>query len=80
MSYSLLYDLLSDNQPPPPPPAIHIVEGCKMCKEERDVLEEQAKKMDDCDREKFSTPFDASERTIAILGDKMVARKDKTGR
>ena len=33
----------------------HIVRECEMYKEERDVLEEELRKIDDSDMEKFST-------------------------
>ena len=36
--------------------------------EGQDVLEEEMRKMDECDMEKFGT-LDSSEKTIAILGD-----------
>ena len=38
-------------------------------KEERDVLEGEMRKIDECDVEKFST-LDSSEKTIGILGDR----------
>ena len=37
-----------------------------MCKEERDVLAEETRKIDESGMEKFST-LDGSEKTIAIL-------------
>ena len=40
-----------------------------MYKVERDVLEEETRRVDECDKEKFGT-LDSSEKTIAILGDK----------
>ena len=42
-----------------------------MYNEERDVLEEEIREIDECDMEKFGTLFiDSSEKTIAILGDR----------
>lgn len=38
-----------------------------MYKEERDVLEKEVKKIDECDMEKYS-PLDNSEKAIALLG------------
>ena len=46
----------------------HILEECEKCKEERDVFEEEIKKVDECDMEEFGT-LDSSEKAIAILGD-----------
>ena len=40
-----------------------------MYKEERDVLEEDMRKIDERDIEKFGT-LDSSEKTIAVLGDR----------
>ena len=40
-----------------------------MYKEERDVLEEEMREIDECDMEEFDT-LDSSEKTIAILGDR----------
>ena len=47
----------------------HIVGGCEIDKEERDVLQEEMREIDDCDMEEFDT-LDSSEKTIAILGDR----------
>ena len=47
----------------------HIVGEREMYKEERDVLEEEMRTIDECDVEKFDT-LDSSEKTIAILGDR----------
>ena len=47
----------------------HIVGECELYKEERDALDEM-RKIDNCDIEKFGT-LHSSEKTIAILGDKM---------
>ena len=46
----------------------HIVGECEICKEERDVLEEEMREIGECDMEEFGTP-DSSEKTIDILGD-----------
>ena len=46
----------------------HIVGGCGVYEEERDVLEGEMRKIVECDMEKFGT-LD-SEKTIAILGDR----------
>ena len=48
---------------------IHIVGECERYKEERDVLEEEMRKIDECDMEQFGT-LNSSEKTIAILGDR----------
>ena len=40
-----------------------------MYQEERDVLEDEMRKMDEADTEKFST-LDTSEKTITTLGDR----------
>ena len=40
-----------------------------MCKEKRDVLEEERREIDECDMEEFGT-LNSSEETIAILGDR----------
>ena len=47
----------------------HIVEECEIYKEERDLLEEKIRKLDECDMEEFGR-LESSERTIAILGDR----------
>ena len=52
----------------------HIVGECEIYKEEPDVLE--MRKMDECDMEKFG-PLDSSEKTIAILGDRLWSQKAK---
>ena len=46
-----------------------VVGECDIYKEERDVLEGDMRKIDECDMENFVT-LDSSEKTIAILGDK----------
>ena len=40
-----------------------------MYKEERDVLEEEMREIDECNMEEFDT-LDSGEKTIAILGDR----------
>ena len=46
-----------------------MVGECEMYKEERDVLEKEMTKIDECDTEKSGAlPVDSSEKTIAILG------------
>ena len=40
-----------------------------MCKEERHVLEEEMREIDDCDTEEFDT-LDSSEKKIDISGDR----------
>ena len=47
----------------------HIVGECEINKEERDVLEEEMREIDECDMAKFDTLI-SSEKTIAILGDR----------
>ena len=54
----------------------HIVGECEICKEERDVLEDEMKKIGECDMEKFSI-LDNSEKTIAILRDRRWPQKAK---
>ena len=44
-----------------------IVEECEIYKEERGVLKEEMREIDQCDMEEFAT-LDSSEKTIAILG------------
>ena len=46
----------------------HVVGECEVYKEERDVLEAEMRKIDECDMENFGTQY-SSEKTIAILGD-----------
>ena len=46
----------------------HMMGDSEIYKEERDVLEMEMRKIDECDMEKFCT-LDSSEKTIAILGD-----------
>ena len=41
---------------------------CEIYKEERDVLEEEIRKLDECDMEEFGR-LESGEKTIAILGD-----------
>ena len=56
----------------------HIVGECEIYEEERDVLEGEMRKIDECDMEKFGTSdsnekfgtLDSSEKTIATLGDR----------
>ena len=47
----------------------HVVGECEMCKQERDVLEEEMREICKCDMEKFGI-LDSSEKTVAILGDR----------
>ena len=48
----------------------HTRGECEICKEERDVLEGEMSKIDECDMwTSFGTPH-SSEKTIAILGDR----------
>ena len=47
----------------------HIAGGCEICKEERDVLEEKMREIDEGGIEGFDT-LDSSEKTIAILRDR----------
>ena len=54
----------------------HIVGQCEMCKEERDVLEEERRTIDECDMEKFIT-LGNREKRIAILGDRWWSQKAK---
>ena len=49
---------------------------CEIYKEERDVLEGEMRKIDECVMEKFGT-LDSSEKTIAILGDRWWPQKTK---
>ena len=51
----------------------HIVRECEMCKEERDVLEEERRTIDECDMVKFIT-LGNREKRIAILGDRWVTK------
>ena len=46
-----------------------VVGECEIFKEERDVLEEEMREIDECDMEEFDT-LGSSEKTIAILGDR----------
>ena len=48
---------------------IHIVGQCDMYKEERVVLKEEMREIDECDLEEFGT-LDSSDKPIAILGDR----------
>ena len=43
----------------------HIVGECEIYKEERELLEEEMRKIDECGMEKFGT-LDSSKKTIAI--------------
>ena len=45
----------------------HLVGECGAYKEERDVLEEEMRNIEECDMEKFGT-LGSREKTIAILG------------
>ena len=45
-----------------------VVGECDIYKEERDVLEKDMRKIDQCGMEKFGT-LDSSEKSIAFLGD-----------
>ena len=47
----------------------HIVEKCEIYNEERDVLEEEMRAIDECNMEEIDT-LNSSEETIAILGDR----------
>ena len=47
----------------------HIMGEREVYKEERDVLVEEMRKIDECDTKEFGT-LDSSEKTIAILGDR----------
>ena len=47
----------------------HIAGECEIYKEERDVLEEERREINECDMEEFDT-LNSSEKTIAILGDR----------
>ena len=47
----------------------HTVVECEIYKDERDVVEGEMWKIDECDMEKIGT-LDSSEKTIAILGDR----------
>ena len=47
-----------------------------MYKEERDVLEEEMGKIDECDLKELDT-LDSSEKTIAILGDRRWSQEAK---
>ena len=47
----------------------HVEGECELYKQERIVLEEGMRKIDECDVDKFGT-LDSSEKTIAILGDR----------
>ena len=49
----------------------HIVGECEMHEEERDVLEEEMRKIDECDMEEFGTLLIDSAKTSAILGDRL---------
>ena len=49
----------------------HVVGECEICKEERDALEKEMRKLDGCDMEKICRLLiESSEKTIAILGDR----------
>ena len=51
----------------------------KHTKEERDVLEEEMRKLDEGDMEEFGR-LETSEKTIAILRNRWVATGGETGR
>ena len=55
----------------------YIVEECEMYTEERDVLEDEMRKIDDCDVDNFWYTQDDSEEMIAIVGDKRWQQKSK---
>ena len=57
----------------------HIVGECELYKEERDVMEEEMRKIEERDMEKFGT-LDSREKTINILGDRWWPTSDETGR
>ena len=44
----------------------HIVGDCEMCLEERDLLEEVMREIDECDMEEFGRLV-SSEKTTAVL-------------
>ena len=46
-----------------------IIGECEIYKEERDVLEKEMRKLDDCDVKEFGR-LESSEETIAVLGDR----------
>ena len=54
----------------------YIVRECEIHEEERDVLEEQMRPVDECDMEKFNA-LESSEKTIAILRDRWWPQKAK---
>ena len=47
----------------------HGVGECELHKEERDVLQKEMRKMEECDMEKFGA-LDSSETAIALVGDR----------
>ena len=51
----------------------------KCARREWDVLEEEMRKLDECDLEEFGR-LESGEKTIAILGDSWVAADGETGR
>ena len=56
----------------------HVVGECEICKEERDALEEEMRKLDVCGMEE-SCRLESSEKTIAVLRDRwrpQTARQD----
>ena len=57
----------------------NIVGECEICKEERDALEEEMRKLDECDVEEFGR-LESSEKTIAIPGDRWWRTDGETGR
>ena len=59
----------------------HVVEECEIYKKERSALEEEMRKVDECDMEEFGR-LESSEKTIAILGDRwwpQTAKQDGEG-
>ena len=57
----------------------HKVGECELYKEDRNVLEEEMMKIDGCYMENFVT-LDSCEKTIAMLGNSMVASDSQIGR
>ena len=56
----------------------HILGECEMCKEERDVLEEEVRAMGKCDMEELCT-LDSREKTSTVLGDRWWPQAAKQG-
>ena len=57
----------------------HIVGVCELYKGERDALEEEMRKLDECETWKEFGRLESSEKTIAILGDLDGGRRRRTG-